>query len=126
MTSRAIVGANRPGVTLLSCVERSAWTDERLDDLAARGDSQFELLRTEMRDAREEFRAEMREMREEFRAEMREFRVEMREFRTDMREMRAEMHAGFTSVRRDMFHGAVALFGTLAAMVAAMFVHALG
>ena len=45
--------------------------------------------------------------------------------RAEMREMRADMHAGFTSVRRDMFHGAVALFGTLAAMIVAMFAHAL-
>jgi hypothetical protein len=109
---------NRPGVTLLACVERRAWTDERLDDLAARGDSQFDLLRTEIRDAREEFRQEMREMRDE----MREMRTEMH---AEMRDMRAEMNAGFTSVRRDMFHGAVALFGTLAAMIAAMFAHAL-
>jgi hypothetical protein len=84
----------------MPCVDRSVWTDERLNDLAARGESQFELLRTELRDAREESRQEMRDMR-------------------------AEMHAGFTSVRRDMFHGAVALFGTLAAMIVAMFAHAL-
>ena len=96
MTSTSIVGANRRAVTLLSCVDRSVWTDERIDDLAQRGESQFELLREEMRD-----------------------------MRAEMREMRAEMHAGFTSVRRDMFHGAVALFGTLAAMIVAMFAHAL-
>jgi len=64
-------------------MDRSVWTDERLDDLAARGESQFELLRSETRDLREE----------------------MREFRAEMRDMRAEMHADSTRIRRDMFHG---------------------
>jgi hypothetical protein len=84
----------------MACVDRSVWTDERLDDLAARGESQFELLRGDIHELRDEMRAEMRDMR-------------------------AEMHAGFTSIRRDMFHGAVALFGTLSAMIVAMFAHAL-
>ena len=96
MTSREIVGAKRTGGTLFPCVDRSAWTDERLDDLAARGKSQFELLRTDIRELREE-----------------------------MREMRAEFHDETTRIRRDMFHGAIALFAALVAMYATMVVHAL-
>jgi hypothetical protein len=95
-------------------VERSAWTDERLDDMAERTQDQFGLLRGDLKDVR----AELKDTHAEFRAEMREFRAEMQT-------MRAEMQAGFTSIRRDMFHGAVALFGTLAAMIAAMVVHTL-
>ena len=82
------------------------WSDERIDDLAARGESQFELLRTEMREARVEFREEMRDMRAE------------------MRDMRVEMHEDSTRIRRDMLHGAIALFAALVAMHATMLVHA--
>ena len=75
----------------MPCMDRSVWTDERLDDLAGRGESQFELLRSETR----------------------ELRAEMREFRGEMRDMRAEMHADSTRIRRDMFHWAIALFAAL-------------
>lgn len=81
--------------TLIACVERSAWTDGRLDDLAARNDRQFELLLAEMREMRAELRDEVREVREET-----------------------------TGIRRDMFHGAIALFAALVAMYATMVVHA--
>jgi hypothetical protein len=37
-------------------MERSAWTDERLDDVVARHERQFELLRAEMRDGFRELR----------------------------------------------------------------------
>ena len=76
-------------------MERTAWTDERLDDLAARGESQFELLL----------------------AEIRALRAEMHE---GFRDMRAET----TRIRRDMFHAAIALFAALVAMYATMIVHA--
>jgi hypothetical protein len=80
----------------MACVERSAWTDERLDDLAARGESQFDLLLAEIRALREEMHEEFREMRGET-----------------------------ARIRRDMFHGAIALFAALVAMYATMVVHAL-
>ena len=90
------------------------WPDERIADLAARGESQFDLLRGDIR----EMRTEMHEMR----AEMRESRAE---FQAEMREMRTEMHSEFASVRRDMFHDSIALFAALVAMYATMLVHTL-
>jgi hypothetical protein len=45
-------------------VERSLWTDDRIDDLVDRLDTRFELLHSELR----EMRAEMRDAREETRA----------------------------------------------------------
>lgn len=88
-------------------MERSAWTDERLDDMTARNESQFELLRADIRGTRTDLQTEMREMRME------------------MRGMRTEMQAEFGAVRRDMFHGAIALFAALVAMYATTLVHSL-
>ena len=97
----AHIGMRAPGAspgrsTLPSCMERSTWTDERLDDMAARNESQFELLRTEM----SAFRAEMQ-------AEFRDVRGELRE------------------TRRDMFHGAIALFGSQVAIFAVLLAQSL-
>ena len=51
-------------------VERTKWTDERIDDAFARMDRQIDLLREEMReefrDVREEMRAGFEEMRSGF------------------------------------------------------------
>ena len=44
-------------------MERTAWTDERLDDLVARVDNQFELLRSDIAEFRTEIRSELRETR---------------------------------------------------------------
>ena len=77
-------------------MERSVWTDERIDDMASANSAQFERLWTEMRD-----------------------------MRAEMRDMRAEMHAGFEAMRRDMLHGAIALFGSQAALFAVLVVQAL-
>lgn len=76
-------------------MERATWTDERLDDLVARIDSQFELLR----------------------ADMAEFRTEMR---TEMRELRSDLTVEIRASRRDMFHGFIALFGSQAAIFAVL------
>jgi hypothetical protein len=79
------------------------WTDERLDDMVAGNNAHFDRLW----------------------AEMGAMRAEMRELRTEMRELRTDMHAGFEAVRRDMFHGAIALFGSQAALFAVLVVQAL-
>jgi hypothetical protein len=84
-------------------VERSAWTDERLDDMVATSSANFDRVW----------------------AEMHEMRAEMREMRMEMREMRSDMHAGFQGIRRDMFHGAIALFGSQAALFAVLVVQAI-
>jgi predicted phage gp36 major capsid-like protein len=44
-------------------MERSAWTDERLDDLAASIDQRFTLLHEEVRALRTEMHDEFRELR---------------------------------------------------------------
>ena len=77
-------------------MERTSWTDERLDELAARSESQFELLRGDMRD-----------------------------LRAEIRELRTDMHLEITSVRRDMFHGVIALFGSQVAVFAVLLAQAL-
>jgi hypothetical protein len=73
------------------CAERSTWTDERLDDMVARHDSQFDLLRADNRDLRAEIHA-----------------------------MRLEMQAEFRAVRRGMFNGAIAFFGSQVALLGMM------
>ena len=83
-------------------MERSAWTDARLDDMVAATNTHFDRLWEETRD----------------------LRAEMRDMRLEMRELRGEMHAGFERLRRDMLHGAIALFGSQAALFAVLVVQA--
>jgi hypothetical protein len=52
-------------------VERTAWTDERLDDLARRMDAGFERVDGDIR----ELRTEIRDMRAELRSEIDALRV---------------------------------------------------
>lgn len=86
--------------------------------MTARNESQFELLRADIRGTRTDLQTEMRELRTDLQTEMREMRMEMRGMRT-------EMQAEFGAVRRDMFHGAIALFAALVAMYATTLVHSL-
>lgn len=72
-------------------MERSTWTDERLDDMLVRHDSQFALALGEIR-----------------------------ELRVEIRDLRGDMQAEFRAVRRDMFHGAIAFFGSQVALLAMM------
>ena len=81
-------------------IERTTWTDERLDDMVDRLEQSIGMLRDELREMRTEMHADMREMR------------------TDMREMRTEMHAGFTSLRRDMLYAVLAMSSVLVATMA--------
>ena len=76
-------------------MERTTWTDERLDDLAHRIDTQLD----------------------RFRAEMTEFRTEIR---SDMTEFRAEIRSELRESRRDMFHGFIAVFGSQVAIFAVL------
>ena len=71
--------------------------------MVARNDSQFELLRTDMAEMRNEMRAGFAQIRSE------------------MTDMRAEIR----DVRRDMFHGAIALFGSQTALFAVLLAHTL-
>jgi len=56
-------------------MERTAWTDERLDDLSARVDAGFDRVAVDMRELRTDMRTEMRDMRGELRGEIDALRV---------------------------------------------------
>jgi hypothetical protein len=60
-------------------VERTRWTDERLDDRMSAIDTSFERVFEELRAERAEMRAEMRAERAELRIEMRAMRAELNE-----------------------------------------------
>ena len=77
-------------------MERTVWSDERIDDRFAQADRTMA----------------------EYRVDMHEFRVEMREFRAEMRDMRTEMHAGFVSLRRDMLFAFLTMTTMLVATMA--------
>ena len=77
-------------------MERSAWTDERLDDMVARTDSSFDMLRAEMAD-----------------------------MRTEMREGFRDLASRIDDVRRDMFHGVIAIFGSIIAVFAVLLAQSL-
>jgi hypothetical protein len=49
-------------------MERSAWTDERLDDFATHVDGNFGLLREEIRDLRQDMRDAFRALRSDLSA----------------------------------------------------------
>jgi hypothetical protein len=49
-------------------MERSAWTDERLDDLAASVNTELRLLRQEMHEGFRDVRAEILDLRADFSA----------------------------------------------------------
>jgi hypothetical protein len=91
-------------------MERSAWTDERLDDFAASVTGELRLLRTEMR---EEFRAMRTEMHEEFRA----MRAEMHE---EFRAMRAEMGSLQRQMTQIGWALVIALIGAVVTIVVAL------
>ena len=72
-------------------VERSRWTDDRLDSLAERV-TRHDVLEVRM-DALERGLSE-------FRAEMREFRAEMR---SELREVRADLGGQFDQLRSEFY-----------------------
>ena len=76
-------------------MERSAWTDERLDDFAATVTGELRLLRTEVRD---EFRA----------------------VRGEIGELRADLSAWHGQIARIGWARVVALVGAIAAIVVAI------
>ena len=84
----------------MNSMERTRWTDDRIDDLAQDvyrlGD-----LRGDLREMRDEFRQMRGEFREEFgglRGEFRELRGEFRELRGEFGELRTE----FGQLRMDV------------------------
>jgi hypothetical protein len=58
-------------------VERAAWTDQRLDDLAARMDAGFKRVDADIRELRSDMRGEIRGLRTEMRSEIGGLRTEL-------------------------------------------------
>jgi hypothetical protein len=56
-------------------MERTTWTDERLDDFSRRMDAGFATVHADLRDLRSEVRADMAELRTELRGELSAFRL---------------------------------------------------
>ena len=46
--------------------------------------------------------------------------AEMREMRAELGQVRSDMHSEITGVRRDMFHGGIAIFGSQVAIFAVL------
>lgn len=74
MVHARAVSSHSPGYA--APVERSTWTDERLDEKMQGIDGTFELMRDELSG----FRTEMREMRRELTEEMHEMRGDFTAF----------------------------------------------
>lgn len=79
-------------------MERSTWTDERLDDMVARTETSFEALR----------------------AEIAELRLEMRQGFASAHEERAELGRRIDDLQGRMFQGAIAIFGSIVAVLAVL------
>jgi hypothetical protein len=82
-------------------MERSAWTDERLDDLAATLDTNVRLLREEVQGLREDMRREVGDLR------------------VDFRELRADFSAWQRQIAQIGWAFAVALTGAIVALIVA-------
>jgi hypothetical protein len=82
-----------PRVTL-TLVERTAWTDERLDDLARRMEAGFERLDSDIR----ELRTEVRQLGSELRGEMGGVRGEIDALRVTILRVGGGMMAGLIGV----------------------------
>ena len=83
-------------------MERSAWTDERLDDLAATLDTNVRMLREEIAGLRTD-------MQEEF-----------RNVRGDMRALRADLSAWQRQIAQIGWSLVVALIGAIVALIIAV------
>ena len=104
-------------------MERSAWTDERLDDLAATLDTNVKLLHAEVRGLRTEMREEIGGLRTEMREELGGLRGEMGGLRQEMhngfRELRETVAAGQRQIAQIGWALAVTLIGAIVALIVA-------
>jgi hypothetical protein len=93
-------------------VERAAWTDERLDDLAESMRTGFARVDENIRDLREEIRGTRGELGEE----VRDTRVELRE---EIRSTRIELVAQIDALRQTMIRiGGGMLLGFISVLAA--------
>jgi hypothetical protein len=72
-------------------MERTTWTDERLDDA-------FTQLRAEMRQGFSDMRAEMRQGFDDMRAEMRDMRGEDRSIRGEIAQVKLFMLGSYVTI----------------------------
>jgi ribosomal protein L29 len=72
-------------------MERSAWTDERLD-------GSFSELRRELADMRTEMRGEFADVRSEMRSGFAEVRAEVRDVRSELATMKLFMLGGLVTI----------------------------
>jgi hypothetical protein len=93
-------------------MERSAWTDERLDDLAASMDTSVKLLREEIQGLRSDIREEFRELRKEF-------REDSRDLRADFGKLHSEFFAWQRQIAQIGWAFASALIAALVALIVA-------
>jgi len=106
-------------------VERSTWTDERLDEKMLGIDRTFELLRDELSGFRTEMREEMRGLRDDLTGEMRQMRGEMRD---EMRELRGDfsgLRSDFAALQRQLIQIGFGMVGVLLAAICALIVAAI-
>jgi hypothetical protein len=96
-------------------MERAAWTDERLDDLARRMDAGFERIDADIRELRLELRTEIGGLREEVHGEIGGLRAEMAAGMNGMRGEIAALRVTLLRVGGGMMAG---LLGVIAAVLA--------
>ena len=94
-------------------MERSAWTDERLNDLAATLDTSVKWVHDEIRALREDTRQELRGLREEV-------REDFRDLRQDIRDLRADFSAWQRQIAQIGWALAAALIGAVVAIIIAL------
>jgi len=103
-------------------VERSTWTDERLDDKMQGIDRTFELMRDELSGMRTELRDELRGMRTEMRDELSGMRTEMRELRQDLTSEMTGLRSDFNALQRQLIQVGFTLVGVLVAAMTALII----
>ncbi len=100
-------------------MERAAWTDERLDDLAESIRTGFARTDQDIRDLRTELHSEFSELRTEMRAEFSDLRAEMRSEFATVRGETATLRGEFDALRLTLFRvGGAGFLGIIAAILA--------
>jgi hypothetical protein len=97
-------------------MERMVWTDDRID-------RSFELLREELHETRRELVAQMDERFRQMDERSRQMDDRFGQMDDRMSEGFREMRGELSSIRREMFAGAIALTGTWGAALAALVLH---
>lgn len=97
----------------MAVMAREAWTDERLDELAARMDKGFDDVKVEVRD----LRSDMGKGFERVDADIRELRSDMKKGFERVDDRFVAVDTRFDSLQRTMIIGFVTLFASIVASV---------